>query len=53
VLENVGFIETKLMGIPAKQHFKIIDSKIWTFFNTGVLEYQELDVEVFKTRKTI
>lgn len=51
VLENVGFIETKLTGIPAKQHFKILDNKIWSFLNTGILEFQELDVENFKIRK--
>lgn len=53
VLENVGFIEIKLTGIPAKQHFKIIDNKIWSFLNTGILEFQELDVENFKTRKKL
>ena len=28
ILKNLGIIETKVIGIPAKQHFKIIESKL-------------------------
>lgn len=33
LIEN-GFIETKLMGIPAKKHFKINENNLLNFFNT-------------------
>jgi tRNA G26 N,N-dimethylase Trm1 len=33
-LISAGFIDTKISGIPAKQHFKINENKILSFLNT-------------------
>jgi hypothetical protein len=46
-----GFIETSLQGIPAKLHFKIIESKILNFFNTGFKKTSKQDVKEFNTNK--
>lgn len=37
-LKEVGFIETKISGIPAKQHFQINENKILSFLNTVIKE---------------
>ena len=37
-LEQLGFIQTELKGMPAKLHFKIIENKILTFFNSSFQE---------------
>lgn len=52
ILVRAGFIETKLMGIPAKLHFKIIENKILSFLNTGIEEIQKQDVKKFETNNT-
>lgn len=49
ILVNAGFIETKLTGIPAKLHFKIIENKILSFLNTGIEIIQKQDVKKFET----
>ena len=46
-----GFIKTKLMGVPATLHFKIIENKILKFLNTGVKKNKNLDVKEVKTNK--
>ena len=43
ILEKHGFLETKLIGIPAKLHFKIIYNKISNFLNTGSEKIQNLN----------
>lgn len=42
VLIDKGFIETKLKGLPAKQHFKIINSKLLNFLTTCCENIEEL-----------
>jgi len=37
-LKDSGIIETQLVGIPAKQHFKIIEIKLLSYFNTSCEE---------------
>jgi len=49
-LKELGIIETKVIGIPAKQHFKIIENKLLSFFNTSL---EEIDKQVCKKQKTI
>jgi len=44
-LEQLGFIQTELKGMPAKLHFKIIENKILTFFNSS---FQETSKHVSK-----
>ena len=46
-----GFIETKLVGIPAKLHFKIIENKILNFFNTCVKKTSNHVDKNFNTNK--
>ena len=50
-LVKKGFIKTKLMGVPATLHFKIIDDKILKFLKTGIKETSKLDVKKLKTNK--
>jgi hypothetical protein len=49
-LEDLGILETKVVGIPAKKHFKIIENKLLSYFNTS---FKESDKQVFKKGKTI
>tara|TARA_R100000935_G_scaffold1715_1_gene5234 strand:+ start:265 stop:933 length:669 start_codon:yes stop_codon:yes gene_type:complete len=49
MLEDLGIIETKVVGIPAKKHFKIIENKLLSFFNTS---FKETDKQVYKKQKT-
>jgi len=49
-LKELGIIETKVIGIPAKQNFKIIENKLLSFFNTSL---EEIDKQVCKKQKTI
>lgn len=51
ILVSNGFIETSLQKIPAKLHFKIIESKILNFFNTGFKKTSKQDVKEFNTNK--
>ena len=44
-----GFIKTKLMGVPATLHFKIIEIKITNFLNTGIKKNETLDVKKVET----
>jgi len=39
-LINLGFIETKLMGLPMRRNFKIIDEKIAEFLLSQQLDYK-------------
>ena len=48
-LKDLGIIETKVVGIPAKKHFKIIENKLLSFFNTS---FKETDKQVYKKQKT-
>ena len=49
-LKDLGVIETKLVGIPAKQHFKIIENKLLSYFNTSC---EESVKQVVKKTQTI
>tara|TARA_R100000781_G_scaffold3464_1_gene4849 strand:+ start:4668 stop:5330 length:663 start_codon:yes stop_codon:yes gene_type:complete len=44
-LENMHFIETKLKGLPAKLHFKILEKNILRYFNTCSKETLKLDLK--------
>ena len=44
-LKSLGIIETKLIGIPAKQHFKIIENKLLSYFNTSYSKSKQQDVK--------
>ena len=48
-LKDLGILETKVVGIPAKQHFKIIENKLLSYFNTSCEESVELVVKVTQT----
>lgn len=48
-LKELGIIETKVVGIPAKQHFKIIENKLLSFFNTSCKETAKLVVKKTQT----
>ena len=49
-LKDLGILETKVVGIPAKKHFKIIENKLLSYFNTS---FKKSDKQVFKKTKTI
>jgi len=49
-LKDLGIIETKVVGIPAKQHFKIIENKLLSYFNTSC---EESAKQVVKKTQTI
>ena len=51
-LEEVGLIETKLKGLPAVKHFKIIESKIVTFLQTRLKENSKLGLKEVKANNT-
>jgi hypothetical protein len=44
-LKALGIIETKLVGIPAKLHFKIIENKLSSYFKTWSKETTKLVVK--------
>jgi len=48
-LKELGIIETKVVGIPAKQHFKIIENKMLSYFNTSCEESAKLVVKKTQT----
>ena len=48
-LKDLGIIETKVIGIPAKQHFKIIENKLLSYFNTSCEESAKLVVKKTQT----
>ena len=48
-LKDLGIIETKVVGIPAKQHFKIIENKLLSYFNTSCEESVKLVVKKTQT----
>ena len=50
-LEQIGFIETKLKGVPATLHFKIIENKISSYLKTSFQETSKLDSKKLKTNK--
>lgn len=50
-LKDIGFVETKLKGIPAKLHFKVIESKILNFLNTGFEESPKQEQKEVETNK--
>ena len=49
-LKDLGIIETKVIGIPAKQHLKIIENKLLSYFNTSC---EESAKQVVKKTQTI
>ena len=49
-LKSLGIIETKVVGIPAKQHFKIIENKLLSYFTTSC---EESEQQVVKKTQTI
>ena len=48
-LKDLGILETKVVGIPAKQHFKIIENKLLSYFNTSCEENAKLVVKKTQT----
>jgi len=48
-LKDLGIIETKVVGIPAKQHFKIIENKLLSYFNTSCKESAKLVIKKTQT----
>jgi len=48
-LKELGIIETKVVGIPAKQHFKIIENKLLSYLNTSCEETAKLVVKKTQT----
>ena len=48
-LVKKGFIETKLMGVPATLHFKIIENKILNFLNTSIKDIENQGIKKLKT----
>ena len=50
-LEEIGFIETSLKGMPATLHFKIIENKILTYLNTSFKETSKQDLKKLETNK--
>jgi len=48
-LVKKGFIKTKLMGVPATLHFKIIENKILNFLNTSI---KDIEIQGIKKLKT-
>ena len=49
-LKDLGIIETKVVGIPAKQNFKIIQNKLLSYFNSSCKENAK---QVVKKTQTI
>jgi hypothetical protein len=49
-LKNLDIIETKVAGIPAKQHFKINANKLGSYFNSSCAESEQ---QVVKKTQTI
>ena len=50
-LEDIGFIETSLKGMPATLHFKILENKILTYLNTSFKETSKQDLKKLETNK--
>ena len=50
-LERRGFIKSKLKGVPASLHFKIIDTKILNFLKTSIKKNKNQDVKKVNTNK--
>ena len=50
-LEEIGFIETSLKGMPATIHFKILENKILTYLNTSFKETSKQDLKKLETNK--
>ena len=50
-LEEIGFIETSLKGMPATLHFKILENKISTYLKTSFKETSKQDLKKLKTNK--
>ena len=50
-LEEIGFIETSLKGMPATLHFKILENKILTYLNTSFKETSKQDLKKLETNK--
>jgi len=48
-LKSLGIIETKLIGIPAKQHFKINENKLLSYFTTSYSKSEQQDVKKTQT----
>jgi len=48
-LKELGIIETKLVGIPAKQHFRISENKLLSYFKTSCKETAQQDVKKTQT----
>lgn len=42
ILVKYGFLETKLIGLPSKLHFKIFESQVLNFLNTTIEEFLNL-----------
>tara|TARA_B100001094_G_scaffold162653_1_gene157397 strand:- start:4644 stop:5348 length:705 start_codon:yes stop_codon:yes gene_type:complete len=50
-LEEIGFLETELKGMPATLHFKILENKISTYLNTSFKETSKQDLKKLETNK--
>tara|TARA_R110002110_G_scaffold404808_1_gene623516 strand:+ start:3595 stop:4410 length:816 start_codon:yes stop_codon:yes gene_type:complete len=51
ILKDEGFIETKLMGVPATLHFKILQNKIDGFLKSSIKKTSKLELKKLKTNK--
>lgn len=49
VLCEVGFLEVKLFGMPAKNHFKINDAQLLKYLTTSNENISQQDVKIFNT----
>ena len=50
-LEEIGFIQTELKGMPATLHFKILENKILTYLNTSFKETSKQVLKKLETNK--
>ena len=48
-LKALGIVETKLVGIPAKLHFKIIENKLLSYFTTSYSKTAQQEVKKTQT----
>ena len=48
-LKSLGIVETKLVGIPAKLHFKIIENKLLSYFTTSYSKTAQQEVKKTQT----
>lgn len=52
-LKELGIIDVKIKGLPAKRYIKINENKIIKYLTTSCLKFKELDVQNLNTNKNI